>query len=112
MTFLRFGMSLEESLRTAVADLHALDDPYTSEINIVAVDRDGNHAAAATTPGRTYVYMTEEMDDWVEAARTYLPPEPAREGTAGWRALGPTAGSRTGTSVAVAAPPAINAACS
>ena len=110
VTFMRFGMCLEEALRTAVADLHALDDPYTVEVNIVAVDRDGNHAAVATAPGRTYVYMTEEMEDWVEAARTYLPPEEAREGTAGWRALGPTAGSRTGTSVAVASPPAFNAA--
>ena len=75
VTFMRFGMDLEQALRTAIADLHALDDPYKSEINIVAVDREGHHAAASTAPGKTYVVMREDMDDCVETGRLFIPPE-------------------------------------
>ena len=74
IAFLRCGMELEEALRAAAADLQALDDPYKSEVNIVAVDRDGNHMAVSTVPGKTYVFMREEMDDAIEADRLYVPP--------------------------------------
>lgn len=73
VTYLRFGMSLEEALTTAMEDLHALDDPYASEMNIVAMDRDGNPAAASTAKGKTYIYMRDDMDDFVETERIYVP---------------------------------------
>lgn len=74
VAFLRAGLGLNEALGAAVADLHALDDPYRSEVNILAVDAAGNHLGAATAPGKTYVYMTEEMDEAAEADRLYVPP--------------------------------------
>lgn len=61
VTFMRFGLPLEDALRRAIADLHALDDPYKSEVNIVAIDRSGRHAAASTDAGRTYMVMTDTM---------------------------------------------------
>lgn len=73
VTFLRFGMSLEDALRTAMIDLRALDDPYASEMNIVALDKDGNPAAASTAAGKTYIYMTTEMDHHVEEPRLHVP---------------------------------------
>ena len=75
VTFMRFGMDLGQALHTAFGDLLALDDPYKSEVNIVAVDRHGNHAAASTAPGKTYVFMREDMDDYVEADRLHVRPE-------------------------------------
>ena len=72
VTFMRFGHSLSEALAMAVDDLHRLDDRYWSEVNIVAVDRDGNHSAASTHPGKTYVFMTEEMSTFEEAPRTQI----------------------------------------
>jgi beta-aspartyl-peptidase (threonine type) len=72
VTFMRFGYSLDEALRQAVLDLHALADRYRSEVNIIAIDRDGNHGAASTDPNKTYVYMREDMDDFQEAARTFV----------------------------------------
>lgn len=74
VTFMRFGMSLDEALRQAVLDLHALDDQYRAEVNIVAIDRDGNPGAASTDPGKTYVYMREDMDSFVEEPRTHVTP--------------------------------------
>jgi beta-aspartyl-peptidase (threonine type) len=73
VTFLRFGMSLEESLRLAMTDLRSLDDPYASEMNIVALDRTGRHSGASTTLGKTYIYMSTDMPHFEEAERIHVP---------------------------------------
>ena len=73
VTFMRFGMSLDEALRTAMTDLEALNDPYASEMNIVALDRDGNPGAASTNPEKSYVIMTEEMAAPDERPRMHVP---------------------------------------
>jgi len=73
VTFMRFGMTLEDALRTAMIDLKQLDDPYASEMNIVGLDRDGNPAAASTALGKTYIYMTTAMTDFIEAPRIHVP---------------------------------------
>ena len=73
VAFMRGGMDLAGALQTAAMDLIALDDPYKSEVNIIAVDRHGNHAAVSTAPGKTYVYADDEMDEPVEVARQYVP---------------------------------------
>lgn len=73
VTFLRFGMTLDDALRQAMLDLRQLDDPYASEMNIVAIDKDGNPNAASTTLGKTYIYMRDEMDDYVETERIHVP---------------------------------------
>ncbi len=69
VTFLRFGQPLEEALTTAMIDLRSLDDPYASEMNIIALDPTGHHAAASTSAGKTYIYMTAGMEEFVEAPR-------------------------------------------
>jgi beta-aspartyl-peptidase (threonine type) len=75
VTFLRFGMPLEEALRTAMEDLRALDDPYAGEMNIVALDKDGNPGAASTAAEKTYIVMTESMATWEERKRLHVPLE-------------------------------------
>jgi L-asparaginase / beta-aspartyl-peptidase len=77
VTFLRFGMTLEEALRTAMDDLRALDDPVASEMNIVALDKDGNHAGASTTAEKTYIAMTESMSTWETRPRLFVQLEPS-----------------------------------
>jgi len=71
---LRAGVDLDAALGRAAADLHALDDPYKSEVNIVAVDRDGRHGAVSTAPGKTYVFQDTAMREPVEAERRHVPP--------------------------------------
>jgi beta-aspartyl-peptidase (threonine type) len=73
VTFMRFGLSLPEALETAMKDLAHLDDPYASEMNIVALDRDGKPGAASTAEGKTFVVMTEEMSAPDERTRTFVP---------------------------------------
>ena len=73
VTFMRFGMSLDDALRTAMLDLNHLDDPFASEMNIVALDRDGKPGAASSAEGKTYVMMTEDMSAPDERPRTIIP---------------------------------------
>lgn len=73
VTFMRFGLTLETALETAMRDLAHLDDPYASEMNIVALDRDGRPGAASTASGKTYVVMTEDMTAPDERPRTHVP---------------------------------------
>jgi beta-aspartyl-peptidase (threonine type) len=73
VTFMRFGMSLTEALETAMNDLAHHDDPYASEMNIVALDREGNPGAASTAEGKTFVVMTEDMSSPDERPRTTVP---------------------------------------
>ncbi|HEY7031893.1 MAG TPA: N(4)-(beta-N-acetylglucosaminyl)-L-asparaginase [Thermomicrobiales bacterium] len=73
VTFLRFGQSLDQAVTAAMTDLRSLDDPFASEMNIVALDAGGHHAAASTSAGKTYVYMSTDMDDFVEAPRLHVP---------------------------------------
>ncbi|MEJ7838234.1 MAG: N(4)-(beta-N-acetylglucosaminyl)-L-asparaginase [Thermomicrobiales bacterium] len=72
VTFMRFGLSLEEALTMAMKDLSHLDDPYKSEMNIVAMDKDGNPGGASTFAGKTYVFMREDMAEPEEAERLHV----------------------------------------
>lgn len=73
VTFMRCGMSLDGALRTAMIDLRSLDDPFASEMNIIAMDRDGAHGAASTAPDKSYLYMAESMETHAEAPRIHVP---------------------------------------
>jgi len=73
---MRHGQSLEESLRTAMTDLHHLVDPFAERsnvMNIVAMDRHGQVLAASTSEEAKFVYQTVEMDEYVEEARIHVP---------------------------------------
>lgn len=74
VSFMRCGNPLSDALQAAAEDLHRLEDAYRSEVNILGVDRDGRHAAVSTAPGKTYIVMSEDADDVVELARTYVSP--------------------------------------
>jgi L-asparaginase / beta-aspartyl-peptidase len=76
VTYMRFGMSLEEALKTAMEDLSHLVDPYAERMNvmnIVAMDKDGNAAAASSAEGAAFVYQTTDMDAYEEKPRIVVP---------------------------------------
>lgn len=81
VTFMRFGMSLEDALHQAMRDLDHLDDPYASEMNIVALDKDGKPGAISSNPEKTYVVMTDDMSEPDERQRTHIDLEILREST-------------------------------
>jgi len=73
VTFMRFGYSLHDALRLAACDLHGLADAYRGEVNIIGVDRTGQHAAASTVAGKTYIVMTGAMQEVAEHEREFVP---------------------------------------
>lgn len=73
VTFMRFGMPLDDALALAADDLSALEDPYASEVNIVALDRDGKPGAVSTEAGKTYVVMSEDMTQPDLRPRRHVP---------------------------------------
>ena len=72
--YMKQGMSLPDALSEAMRDLWALEDPYYGGMNIVALDAAGNPAAAANQDA-TYIYMTDDMDTYVEEPRLLIPRE-------------------------------------
>ncbi len=72
VTFMRFGMSLDEALQQAMLDLNALDDPFASEMNILAMDKDGNPGAASSNPSKEFAVMTDDMTEAEMRPRTHV----------------------------------------
>ena len=71
--YLREGLDVREAGRRAMEELAYLVDRYFSTVSVVAMDREGNHAAFSNRPGATYVFMTEEMETYEERERVYVP---------------------------------------
>lgn len=73
VTFMRFGMSVQDAVKQALEDLAFVDDPFAGEMNVVALDRSGTPYAAATVPGRWYVYQDDSMDQHELRPRDVVP---------------------------------------
>lgn len=73
VSFLRFGKSLGEALTLAAEDLRALDDPFASDMNIIAIDAHGNHGAASTAAGKSYIFQTNVMSAFEVGLRKHVP---------------------------------------
>jgi len=71
--YLKMGLPLEEAGRQAMKDLHALASLYPGTMNIVALDKDGRHAAFSNREEAVYIYMTGETDEPEELPRVLVP---------------------------------------
>jgi beta-aspartyl-peptidase (threonine type) len=69
--YLKIGLPLPQAAREAVLDLYGLQDPYTSTLNIVALDTQGNHAGYSNRPEQRYIFQTSEMETLQERPRVY-----------------------------------------
>lgn len=75
--YMKLRMPLEAALTEAMKDLWDLQDIYYGSMNIIAIDRDGNPAAASNEE-TTFIYQTDEMDEYVEQPRLLIPRGPSR----------------------------------
>ncbi len=71
--YLKLGASVEEAGRRSMEDLNALGGRYLSGMSIIAMDREGRHAGFCSVEGRTYIVLTDEMDEPLELERTCVP---------------------------------------
>jgi beta-aspartyl-peptidase (threonine type) len=72
--YMKMGLTLWDAAREAVLDLYALDDPYASNLNIVAIDAQGNHVGFSNRPEKHYIFQTAEMDAPAERPCVYVEP--------------------------------------
>mgnify|MGYP001250113542 CR=1 FL=1 len=80
--YMKLGMSVAEALAEAQRDLWALEDAFYGNMHIVALDRDGNPAAASNSPA-TYIYQRDDMAAYAEEPRTLIVSnDPQKQG--GW----------------------------
>ena len=73
--YMKMDLPLWDAAREAVLDLYALDDPYASTLNIVAIDAHGNHVGFSNRPQQRYIFQTAEMDTPAEHPRVYVGPD-------------------------------------
>lgn len=74
--YLKMGLSLAEASERAMTDLRDLGGRFISVMNLVAIDKDGNHAGFSSVDGRTYIYQTPDMPECAELPRTVVPIPP------------------------------------
>jgi beta-aspartyl-peptidase (threonine type) len=73
--YMKMGLPLWDAAREAALDLYALDDPYASTLNIVAIDAHGHHVGFSNRPQQRYIFQTAEMDAPAERPRVYVGPD-------------------------------------
>jgi beta-aspartyl-peptidase (threonine type) len=73
--YLKQGATLAAAGAAAMADLSDLGGRFLSQIHFIIVDPAGQHAAFSNAEGRSYVYMTDAMEEPVEQERIYIPTE-------------------------------------
>lgn len=70
--YLKLGYSLEAAGVQAMQDLRDLGGRFISEMNIIAMDRDGNPAGFSSAQGKTCIAMTGASPDIQVLPRTYV----------------------------------------
>jgi beta-aspartyl-peptidase (threonine type) len=73
--YLRSGSSAEEAGRQAMEELNDLGGRYQSRMNLLVMDREGGHAGFSSAEAKSYIYITEGMDEPQERPRHYVPVE-------------------------------------
>lgn len=74
--YMKMGLSVTEASQRSMTDLRDLDGRFISVMNLIAIDKDGNHAGFSSVDGRSYIYQTPDMPDCEELPRTVVPVPP------------------------------------
>ena len=67
--YLKMGKSLREAARQAMMDLLDLGGDFIGGMNLIALDRNGEHVGMSSRPGSGYIYQTADMDSYQECER-------------------------------------------
>lgn len=70
--YMKFGLSVADAAQRAMEDLRDLGGRFIAGMNLVAMDKDGNHASCTSHKGKTYIWQSVDMPSYEEAERTYV----------------------------------------
>ena len=69
MLYLKLGMSLAEAAGEAMRDLRDLGADYIGGMNLIALDKDGEHIGMTSRPGSRYIVQHADMAEHQELER-------------------------------------------
>ncbi len=69
VSHLRAGLPIKSAGQKAMEDLRDLGGDFIGGMNLIALDRHGNHVGMTTRAGSTYIYQHAEMDEHQEIER-------------------------------------------
>ncbi|MEZ4607857.1 MAG: N(4)-(beta-N-acetylglucosaminyl)-L-asparaginase [Deinococcales bacterium] len=72
VSYMKQGLSVDAALIRGMEDLNDLGGRFISEMNIIALNKDGNPSAASSAKGKTYALMRSDMDEPVELERLFV----------------------------------------
>ncbi|MCK5923410.1 MAG: isoaspartyl peptidase/L-asparaginase, partial [Methylococcales bacterium] len=70
--YMKMGQSVQTAATQAMRDLNDLGGRFISRMNLIALDKEGNHIGCTSVKGYTYIYQTTDMAEHVEVERTYV----------------------------------------
>jgi L-asparaginase / beta-aspartyl-peptidase len=70
--YMKMGQSVAAAGERGMMDLNDLDGRYIGGMNLIAIDKEGNHTGFSNIPGRTYIYQTPEMHEMSEQPRQII----------------------------------------
>ncbi|MCY4020817.1 MAG: N(4)-(beta-N-acetylglucosaminyl)-L-asparaginase [Chloroflexi bacterium] len=72
VSYLRAGLPIQAAGQKAMEDLRDLDGDFIGGMNLITLDREGNHVGLTTRAGSTYIYQHAEMDAHREKEREFV----------------------------------------
>lgn len=72
ISHMKYGKSVLEAGTLAMEELRSLGGNFIQDMNIVALDKEGNHAAFSSIVGKTYIYQTPDMASAQELERVFV----------------------------------------
>jgi beta-aspartyl-peptidase (threonine type) len=70
--YMQMGMSVTEAAIRAMEELRDLGGDYIGRMNLIALDKNGEHVGMTSQSGRTYLYQTADMDNHKEVSRDFV----------------------------------------
>ncbi len=70
--YMKMGLTLADACAQAMQDLNELGGSFIGRMNLVALDKDGTPAGYSSMKGKTFIYQTDAMADYVEQERTLV----------------------------------------
>ena len=83
---MKMGLGVTDAVREVVNDLLDLKDPYVAHINIIALDRQGNHAGCSFRPEKKYAALHGGCENANATLFEHENPHPWHIGETGWLA--------------------------
>ena len=72
ISHMKYGKSVEEATKLAMKELRYLGGKFIGDMNIIALDKDGNHTGYSSVEDKSYIYQTPDMSEAEEKSRAFI----------------------------------------